>query len=198
MRRPLSFGRRLLHDRACSRWRHSFAAVMLLLVIGRTAQAAPESGNEYAVKAAFLFHFAQLTTWPSQTFARPDSPVVFCTIGKDPFDGVLDSAVAGKKVQGHPVRVTHLKQPSGIQSCHLLFVGAQETAKVATLTTTLRGVPVLTVGETDDFLKQGGMIDFRSERERLRFDVNLGPAQSSNLGFSSTLLSLARNVIQPH
>ncbi|MBS1816110.1 MAG: YfiR family protein [Acidobacteria bacterium] len=173
-------------------------AAILLLNAGQWAHAASETNNEYAVKAAFLFHFAQLTTWPAQMFPHPDSPVVFCTIGRDPFDGSLDNAVAGKKIQGHPVKVLHLKQMAGLQGCHLLFTGEQEMSRMSALNTALRGLPVLTVGESESFLKQGGMIDFRSEKDRLRFDVNLGPAQSSSLGFSSTLLSLARTVIQAH
>jgi hypothetical protein len=195
MQRPVPLGRQLLHDRPRRMWRRGITAMALLLAIGQIAQAAPESGNEYAIKAAFLFHFAQLTTWPSQKFASADSPVVFCTIGKDPFDGMLDSAVASKRVQGHPVKVIHLKQTTGLERCHLLFVGAQEMSRMPALITALHGLPVLTVGETDEFLKQGGMIDFRSKDDRLRFDVNLGSAQSSSLACSSTLLSLARTVI---
>ncbi|MBS1816112.1 MAG: YfiR family protein [Acidobacteria bacterium] len=192
MRRPVPSGCRLLLHRA----QRSLAATMLLLAIGPAAYGASEINNEYAVKAAFLFHFAQLTIWPAQAFAHPDSPVVFCTIGKDPFDGSLDNAVVGKKIQGHPVKVLHLKQVGGLQGCHLLFTGEQEMSRMPALSTALRGLPVLTVGESEGFLKQGGMIDFRSEKERLRFDVNLSAAQSSNLGFSSTLLSLARSVAQ--
>lgn len=196
MPRSVPWGPRRWRDRTLRMWRSSLVVTAVLLAIGQTVQAAPESDDEYAVKAAFLFHFAQLTIWPPPTFAYPDSPVVFCTIGKDPFDGMLDSAVASKKVQGHPAKVLHVKQVTGLQSCHLLFIGAQEMSRMPALTTALQGVPVLTVGETDEFLKEGGMIDFRSERERLRFDVNLGAAQSSNLGLSSTLLALAHTVIQ--
>jgi len=198
MQRSVLSGRWSMHGWAPQIFKRGISSLALLLAIGSATTAVSQESNEYAVKAAFLFHFAQLTTWPAQSFARADSPMVFCTVGKDPFDGVLDSAVAGKKIQGHPVKVMHLKQAAGLQSCHIVFISAQEMARVSTAIGALHGQPVLTVGETEEFLKQGGMIDFRSEKDRLRFDVNLRPAQSSNLGFSSTLLSLARNVVQPH
>ena len=196
MQRPLPPGRRWLGGKRRRAWKRGFAAIAIasLIAIGQTARAAPEGANEYSVKAAFLFHFAQLTTWPSQTFSSANSPVVFCTIGKDPFDGMLDEAVAGKRVQGRPAKVVHLKQTTGLESCHLLFVGAQEMPRMPALIAALHGLPILTVGEAGEFLKQGGMIDFRSQDDRLRFDVNLEAAQSSNLAFSSTLLSLARAV----
>jgi uncharacterized protein DUF4154 len=194
MQGPHSPERRLLHGKWRCIWRGGFTAIAFLLVIGQTTQAAPESASEYSVKAAFLFHFAQLTSWPPRTFASTDSPLVFCTIGKDPFDGVLDSAVSSKTVQGHPAKVLHLKEATAVESCHLLFVGAQEMPRMPALITALHGLPILTVGEANEFLKQGGMIDFRSQDDRLRFDVDLETAQSSNLAFSSTLLSLARRV----
>ena len=35
----------------------------------------PEADSrEYAVKTAFLYHFFQFTTWPSNAFAKADSP----------------------------------------------------------------------------------------------------------------------------
>jgi uncharacterized protein DUF4154 len=194
MHRPLSPGRRSLRGDRRRIWRWGSIVAALLLVMAQLARAAPERASEYSVKAAFLFHFAQLTTWPPRIFAGADSPLVFCTIGNDPFDGVLDSAVASKMVQGHPAKVLHLKQTTAVESCHLLFVGAQEMPQMSALIAALHGLPILTVGEADEFLKQGGMIDLRSQDDRLRFDVNLEAAQSSNLAFSSTLLSLARKV----
>jgi len=194
MQRPLPTGRRLLRGKRRPIWIQGFTIMALLLAMGQRAQAAPESANEYSVKAAFLFHFAQLTTWPPRIFTSTGSPLVFCTIGKDPFGGVLDSAVENKIVQGHPAKVLHLKQVIGLEGCHLLFIGTQEMPRMPAIIAALHGLPVLTVGEADEFLKQGGMIDFRSQDDRLRFDVNLEAAQSSNLAFSSTLLSLARTI----
>ena len=54
---------------------------------------------------------------------------------------------------------------------------------------------VLTVGETDDFLKAGGAVCFSFERETLQFEVNLAAASGAGLKVSSRLLSLARRVV---
>lgn len=181
--------------RRARRGRRTLCKSALSIVFGCGAFASAQAPNtEYAVKAAFLYHFAQLTNWPAQTFQRPGDPFTFCTIGRDPFDGALESVIAGKAIQSHPVKVMHLKPGGPVKSCQVLFIGSQEEPHASALLSGLAAVPVLTAGEADDFLQQGGMIGLRCEKDRMRFDVNLAPAQKSNLSFSSTLLSLAKSV----
>jgi hypothetical protein len=53
---------------------------------------------------------------------------------------------------------------------------------------------VLTVGEGDGFLREGGMIAFVLENRRVRFDINQSAAEGADLKLSSKLLSVARTV----
>jgi hypothetical protein len=53
--------------------------------------------------------------------------------------------------------------------------------------------PVLSVGESPNFLKAGGMINLFVEGGRVRFDVNLSAASARGLVPSSKLLRVARN-----
>ena len=57
-------------------------------------------------------------------------------------------------------------------------------------------MPVLTVGETANFLSDGGMIRFHIADDKIRFDINLSGAESSHLKISSRLLLLATLVTQ--
>jgi hypothetical protein len=66
---------------------------------------------------------------------------------------------------------------------------------VAAILAFLNGAPILTVGETDDFIQQGGMIGFCLQGKKIRFDINLNAAQRANLKISSRLLLLAKTVI---
>ena len=65
--------------------------------------------------------------------------------------------------------------------------------------TSLHGAHVLTVGEADEFCRDGGIINWIIDQNRVRFDVNIDAAQSAELRVSSQLLDLARKVIgKPH
>ena len=151
--------------------------------------------NEYAVKAAFLFHFAQLTNWPSGTLQHATDQFTFCTTGKDPFNGTLETILSGKMVKEHAVRILHLKDLSGVEGCQVLFIGVSDSAHLTALIANLRNLPILTTGETDEFVRLGGMIGLRREQDRLRFDINVQAAEKCNMTFSSELLSLAKTII---
>ena len=54
--------------------------------------------------------------------------------------------------------------------------------------------PVLTVGESENFLEDGGIVIFAMEQGRVRFDVNRQNAERRKLTLSSRLLRVARTV----
>ncbi|OLC94228.1 MAG: hypothetical protein AUH86_15000 [Acidobacteria bacterium 13_1_40CM_4_58_4] len=157
------------------------------------AQSVPTS--EYTVKAAFLFHFAQFVDWPDGTFREADSPLVYCTIGADPFHGALEASLIGKKMGGHGYQVRHARQISEIQGCHVLFIGEGEKKLLPTVLANLRGSPVLTVGESERFVNDGGMIGFSLEENKIRFEINLESAEKAKLKIGAKLLALAKDVI---
>ena len=56
----------------------------------------------------------------------------------------------------------------------------------------LRGASVLTVSDVDGFIDAGGMIQFISEDNHIRFLINVEAPVHARLKLSSKLLSLAR------
>jgi YfiR/HmsC-like len=155
---------------------------------------AQSTDEEYRVKAAFIFHFAQLVDWPPETRTAAENSLFLCTIGDDPFHGALESTVADKAVGNRVIRVRHLKQPEDMQACHVLFLGKAQGKRIPMLLAALRNAPVLTVGETAGFLDAGGMICFVLDQNNVRFEINLDAAEAANLKIGSRLLILAQTV----
>jgi len=56
-------------------------------------------------------------------------------------------------------------------------------------------LPILTVGEADQFAKNGGAIGFCTEDNKIRFEVNLDAAGKAGLRISAKLLALAKTVL---
>ena len=178
----------------CAAARSSAALLLsVLLLAANYAQSGPPS--EYQVKAAFLFHFAQFVEWPAGAFHDPGVPLTYCILGEDPFQGAMESAFGGKSVGTHPLRTKHVKQVQEAIGCHVLFMAAGERKSVAEAVEGLRGSPVLTVGDSDHFAQEGGMIGFLLEDNKVRFEINLGAAERGNLKISAKLLALAKTVI---
>jgi uncharacterized protein DUF4154 len=147
------------------------------------------------VKAAFLFHFAQFVDWPPEAFKDATSPLTYCTAGEDPFHGALDASLNGKMIGARPVRVVHFRQPQEIRGCQIVFLGTPEKRFISAALENLKASPVLTVGESENFVQGGGMIGFFLEDNKVRFDINLSAAERSKLKISARLLTLAKTVI---
>src|SRR3954452_12923402 len=136
------------------------------------AAARAEPSREYAVKAAFIYNFAQFTQWPAEAFASPDSVFVIGLLGDDPFDGALDKAVAGKTVSGHPMTVKRVTNVAEAGGCAVLFIPVTQEGRVTDVLNAVVEKPVLTVGETDNFPWSGGVIRFVTEDNKVRFEIN--------------------------
>ena len=164
------------------------------------AQARDSSdSSEYLIKAGFIFNFAKFVEWPTSAFAQPDSPIVIGILGTDPFGTIIDQIVQDKKIGARGFAVKRLKWGSDVKDlrdCKILFVSASEKAHMDELLQMMKGLPVLTVGETPGFAERGGVIRFVLEDNRVRFEVNVEAAHQAELTISSRLLTLAR-IIQP-
>jgi hypothetical protein len=172
-------------------------AVLLSLLLSGTGQRsrAQTADEEYRVKAAFIFHFAQLVDWPPDGRTGADKSLFLCTLGEDPFQGTLEDTVAGKAIGNRAIRIRHLTEPRETQACQILFLGRAQSKRVPVLVADLHNAPVLTVGETAGFLDAGGMICFSLEENKVRFAINLDAAESARLKIGSRLLILAERVV---
>jgi hypothetical protein len=155
---------------------------------------AQSTSDEYEVKAAFLFHFAQFVDWPTGAQNTADPSLKLCIFSDEPSRQELQNTIEGKLIGGRVNHVRLINQMQEIPDCNILFLSRDEARRQTAIVKSLRGIPVLTVGETTDFLSDGGMIRFHLEEGKIRFDINLGAADSSHLKISSRLLLLATSV----
>ena len=170
----------------------AMAAAVLCLAPALRAQS--EELTEYQVKAAFIYNFAKFVEWPAEAFADRNAPLRVCVLGENPLGEELVRVVNGKKVQGRDLAVSGVSEPHAARSCHVLFVSASERGRTGQILETLRGASVLTVGESADFMRHGGIIRFVLEEGKVRFEVNLNASEKARVKISSKLLTLARTV----
>jgi len=166
-----------------------------LVVLLSAARGETPGAEEYRVKAAFLYHFAQMVEWPPNAGGDEKKAITLCTIGKDPFGGDLEVTLQGKMIGARPLAIRHLKDPAEAEACQLVFVPG-DRKQVAQALAALKDSSVLTVGEGEDFLKQGGMIGFTMDGDnKVRFVVNVDAASRARLKISARLLMLAKTVV---
>lgn len=165
------------------------AAVAAMWAVAASGQ--PGSALEAAVKANYLYKLGPFVDWPATVFASVGSSFNICVLGEDPFGRVLDQAVAGQAVSGHPIAVHRPASAlAAAGACHVVYLGRMRGLGAADALRALRGVPVLTVTDARAG-GGGGMVHFVLREGRVRFALDPRAARASGLTLSSKLQALA-------
>lgn len=167
-------------------------ALILGLLLATTTWG--QKAEEYRVKAAFLFNFAKFVEWPPQMFKTARDPIAICLVGQNLFGDALNEAVNGKTVDGRTFLVRQISGEQPSAGCQILFVSSSERRRLHIILGEIKTEGVLTVGETDNFASEGGIINFKIEGGRVCLQVNVDAAEQAKLHISSKLLNLAQIV----
>ncbi len=168
-----------------------------LISVPAAAQPTSTVSFEYRLKAAFLYNFAKFAEWPAKSFSTSDAPLNLCIAGENPFRGALVTATAGKHIHARPLKITPVAGIKNLKACHVLFVGKMTLRRMARLILATRRRPILTVSESAEFTRAGGIIHLKTIDKKVRFVINLTSARRAGIKFSSKLLRLAKIVDTP-
>lgn len=172
-------------------WWRAIAAAAAIVACASTVHA--QNVTEPSLKAAFIYNFAKFTEWPHD--ALPATvPFSACVMGDAPTGDALERSVKGRQLAGRAVIVTRVQAGGALRSCHLLYMSGMNAAQLAAALEAVRGAPVLTIGDVDDFGRLGGIAEMFVESGKMRFNLNLERARRSRLQLSSKLLVLAARV----
>lgn len=149
--------------------------------------------REYEIKAAYLYNFINYIDWPENAFPAPGGTITIGIVGQNPFGGALD-VLNGKQVKGRTVALKQISDTKELDQCQIVFINSSEKARLPELLDKLKDSRVLTVSEIDGFAQQGGIINFISEHNKVRFEINPDAARRLGLNISSELLKLAKLV----
>ena len=155
--------------------------------------------QEYDLKAAFLCKFGLFVEWPTNAFPDDKTPITIGVLGSDPFGKSLDEVVRDQIIQKRKLEVESYSSVEGIikladeknRICHILFVSQSESGKLDRIFAGLKGRHILTVGESDRFCQDGGIIQFVIVENKVRFIINQDAAKAAKIKLSATLLDLA-------
>jgi hypothetical protein len=164
----------------------------LLLFCTPASGVAETAVGEYSLKAAFIYNFSKFVEWPESAF-KGKRDFCIATLGRAPLEREL-AALSGKTVQGRSIVFHRLSSPEEALQCQVLFIGRSELPKLEAILDTLKDQPVLTIAESDDFCRKGGMLALEKENGKIVFDVNYRETQRVRLKPNSQLLKLARKI----
>ncbi len=150
------------------------------------------SAATHEVKAAFIYNFTKFVLWPSTAFENDYSPFRACVVDDRMLDEALESLVQSV-TKGRQIQTIRYRGILGADKCHLLFIGeSTDPAQAKKILGAVASKPVLTIGDSSAFIKQGGIIRFITSDNRLIFEINPVAAKRNGLEISSKLLGLSK------
>ena len=145
------------------------------------------------VKAKLTITMARFAQWPATAFATPDDALLVCVANRTDTLSDAFAELEGQTTAGRSVRVVS-NPGKDIKACHVLFVHESAERVAAATLSALANTPVLTIGDGEGFAARGGMVELVNVNDTIRFDINLKALRAAQIGMSSQVLKLARQV----
>jgi len=188
----------------------AMALLPVLLLLPTLAQSDSAHDREHELKAAVIYNFIRFAEWPESKLADGNEIVMGLLTAypfANAFDPVKDRPIKDRKLVikelGTFTLLDKLLDPNepskgvkALSQCHLLFICDSEKKHIGEILKAVEDCNVLTVGESENFLEAGGIINFIPQAEKPDFEVNLIAAKRAGLQISSRVLRLAKKVIQ--
>ncbi len=151
-----------------------------------------EISQEDNLKAVFIYNFLQYVEWPN---AADDTNVtenfIIDIYGDHSLVTPMVEIAEKKTVGDRKIMVSRRDNIEEIGDSHILFIASTKKNQLEQIMKLLESKPVLTIGDTDGFAKQGVAINFVVVNDKLKFEMNLQTIMDAGLMVSSHLLRLA-------
>jgi hypothetical protein len=151
--------------------------------------------NPYMVEAAFLRNFAHYVTWPPHAFIEDRDHWHICVLGPDPFGDILETTLGDRTEQGRSFTIFRADRLEELPACQIVFIAFKDAGKRRSVLNALKEQPVLTVGEAEEFLNEGGVIRFQVN-SRVRMGINLDQSRRVLLEIQTKMLEVSRIIVE--
>ena len=163
-----------------------------IFLLGSTSfKTAPSKEQEYLLKAAFIYRFADYIDWGSNSDNETFNIIV---LGESPIVEPLLELSKDKKIKNKRITVKQFYTADEIASCHIIFISKNYKYPLSAVTSRLDYKPILIITEQRDNFPKGGQINFLISENKLKFQVDLKSTSRSGLKISSQLLQHALDI----
>lgn len=161
----------------------------LMLATASLLPAHAEDDLENRVKTAFIYNFAKFIDWPS---GNDIEAFHLCLAGQTELGGLIKRTLDGKVIKDRNIRVQSIGwSTDALANCHMLYLNGSQSVQADRMLQTAHRESILTIGESEDFNNQGGIIRFLVVDGKVRFSINHAAARKVGLNISAKLLEVA-------
>jgi hypothetical protein len=166
-----------------------YLVVALLLIASCPSTLRAQLQDERTVRAAYVFNLTKYVDWPTS-----DREFTIGVVGEGSMGETLKKLLEGRKTGDRLIRVVLSPNEVELESCSMLYFAQSASKRIQPAIEIVRNRSVLTIGETESFVSDGGIVALVRTGGEVQIQVNLDAAQSANLSISSQLLNLSKIV----
>lgn len=144
------------------------------------------------LRASFLYHIAHYTNYPDESFSNNTFNFCFMEDANQSHTKVFDK-LPKKRLKDKDIKLVSLEKPEQISGdqCQVVFIGKQAESQELFAKLQELNKTIVSVGETRDFIENGGMITIVPLQSKMRIFFSQEQYENTSLKFSSLLLKRA-------
>jgi len=169
--------------------RRVLSVIAILSAYAGWMPACADAVEEYTAKSVLTLNLARFIDWPPEVFKDGSTTVNVCVLGDDAVQQTF-TVIDKKPVGNRTLSLRNVNDKSQVDQCQVLYISA-ETDKTARLFEESRKRHILTIGESDNFLAEGGMVYLEMGDAKINLHINLIASQKAGVHISSRVLKLA-------
>ena len=131
--------------------------------------------------------FVKFVEWPNRGFLY-EINVDICILGNDDIYKTL-KLISNMDKSIKPFKIKNTKE---IDYCEVIFIGQSIMNSQRTNFNNIKKLPILTISDYENFINEGGVIEFISIGNKISFKINKDAANNTGLQISSKLLNLSK------
>ncbi|BDX08104.1 YfiR family protein [Planctobacterium marinum] len=144
------------------------------------------------LRASFLYHIAHYTSYPDESFNDNTFNFCFMEDANQSHTRVFNK-LPKKRLKDKDIKLVSLETPEQLNGdqCQVIFIGKQAESQELFAKLEKLNKTIVSVGETRDFIENGGMITIVPLQSKMRIFFSQEQYENTSLKFSSLLLKRA-------
>lgn len=166
--------------------------IILFMSVGTWQVSYAQSFKPEELRASFLYHIAHYTNFPDESLRSDTFNFCFLESADRPHTRVFHR-LPKKRIKEKDIRLISLEGPGELDEneCQVLFIGKQAESQELFARLERLNKTIVSVGETRDFIENGGMITIVPLQSKMRIFFSQEQYENTTLKFSSLLLKRA-------
>lgn len=142
----------------------------------------------HEVYSMMVFNFVKYVQWPTNDNSKE---FVIGVVGNTEIYNTLTTWYGGKAKGTKTYVIKKFNNAAEVTDCQVIFIDKTKSSEFDAVNNKVRGKGTLVVTDRNGLGSRGSCINFKTENERLRFELNQQAIEASNLKVAGALTSMA-------